>query len=436
MHMSSAFEALLLLVVLPSLTLGAMYRTQALSQHENEGKVVTIKLKRSHPREASMRHHSLRSTLLQVSSGARAKGKKPVPSDLYGVLRVGVPPQEFTVAIDTGSGNILLPSKTCASMACKSHRAYDESMSGTSTALAFLASNASLPDDGTRDVAKIFVGTGAASGYFTTDRVCIGMSADICAKTAVIEATDMDAEPFNLVTFDGILGLGLPEASLDKRFNFLGNLAEKKALRNDRFAVWMAKPHDDKDSEMTLGGFDTQKLGSEVMWTPVRKLDGGEASGFWEVKVHDVAVNGMKMGICPSGGCRAALDTGTSVIAGPTEMINALLTELSVADDCSNYETLQKFGFHIDHFVLNIDKTDYVKRTEDSCVHQLQALDLPAPKGPIILLGDPFLRRYYTIYDRDSLQVGISLAIHNTPDGEAEDMAKVANELMVHASNS
>merc|ERR550514_2486177 len=188
------------------------------------------------------------------------------------------------------------------------HRAYDDSMSATAKPIAFLASNASLPDDGTRDVAKIHVGTGSASGFFTTDSVCIGVSADICAPTAIIEATDMSAEPFNLLTFDGILGIGLPEASLDKRFNFLGNLAEKKALKNDRFAVWLSKPHDGQDSEMTLGGFDQQRLGSEVMWTPVRNLQGG--SGYWEVKIHDVAVNGMKMGACPAQGCRGALDTG------------------------------------------------------------------------------------------------------------------------------
>jgi hypothetical protein len=362
-------------------------------------------------------------------------GKKPVPTDLYGVIRVGVPPQEFTVAFDTGSGNILIPSKKCKSVACMDHRVYDDGMSATSIPLAFLASNMSLPDDGTRDVAKIHVGTGTAQGYFTTDRVCIGVSADLCAPTALVEATQMSAEPFNLVTFDGILGIGLPEASLDRRFNFFGNLAEKRALRNDRFAIWLSKVHDNKDSEMTLGGFDQQKLGSEVMWSPVKHLNGRSASGFWEVKVHDVAVNGLKMGTCPKEGCRAALDTGTSVIAGPSDIINALLVELNVADDCSNYASLVKFGFHIDHFILYLDKSDYVRKTDDSCIHQLQALDIPPPKGPIILLGDPFLRRYYTIYDRDSLQVGISLAIHNNEEGEAEDMAKVAERLMVHAAS-
>merc|ERR1719335_1929506 len=100
---------------------------------------------------------------------------------------------------------------------------------------------------------------------------------------------------------------------------------------------------------MTLGGFDQSRLGSEVLWTPVRNLHGDLASGFWELQVHDVSVNGLPMG---SGKHRAALDTGTSMIAGPSAIIDAILLELNVADDCSNYEALPKFGFHIDHFVL------------------------------------------------------------------------------------
>merc|ERR1719389_1257803 len=95
---------------------------------------------------------------------------------------------------------------------------------------------------------------------------------------------------------------------------------------------------------MTLGGFDMKQLGSQVMWTPVRNLKGDKASGFWEVKVHDVAVNGMKMGTCPKEGCRAALDTGTSVIAGPTEIINAILLELDVAVNGMKMGTCPKEG--------------------------------------------------------------------------------------------
>jgi len=37
-------------------------------------------------------------------------------------------------------------------------------------------------------------------------------------------------------------------------------------------------------------------------------------------------------------------------------------------------------------------------------------LDVPPPKGPLFVFGDPFLRRFLTIYDRDGPQVGFAVA--------------------------
>lgn len=37
-------------------------------------------------------------------------------------------------------------------------------------------------------------------------------------------------------------------------------------------------------------------------------------------------------------------------------------------------------------------------------------LDVPAPKGPMFVFGDILLRKFYTVFDRDSNQVGIALA--------------------------
>ena len=48
-------------------------------------------------------------------------------------------------------------------------------------------------------------------------------------------------------------------------------------------------------------------------------------------------------------------------------------------------------GFQESDLLLELEASDYAQVHED-CELQLMAVDVPAPHGPLILLGDPFLR--------------------------------------------
>mmetsp|Transcript_70892 Transcript_70892/g.122834 ORF Transcript_70892/g.122834 Transcript_70892/m.122834 type:complete len:455 (+) Transcript_70892:145-1509(+) len=371
--------------------------------------------------------HLPRQSFMQLGAEAKAKTVFSQPSEIFGTILVGSPPMEYMVTFDTASGNLMLPSSKCTGVACLSHQPYDEALSATSKPIFMLDDPA---ENGQREQVKLHVGRGLVTGELIRDQVCLTKQLSVCAKTAFISAVEMSDEPFLLFPYDGILGLGMPALSIQKRFNLMGNLADVGSLKRNLFAIWLAETGDEEDSEITFGSLDGDRLGSNVMWLPVSTI----ATGLWQVTVKDVLIGKARLGICNGKKqCQVAFDSGTNAITGPSAIISQLEAEVNVKEDCTNYDKLPSLGFDFGEYVLTLEHKDYVMRTSGtSCHHEFFGLDLPPPKGPIFLLGEPFLKRYYTIYDRTSMRVGIGLAKHKTPSAvKDETIEEAAERLMI-----
>merc|ERR1719388_344949 len=109
-------------------------------------------------------------------------------------------------------------------------------------------------------------------------------------------------------------------------------------------------------------------------------------------------------------------------------MVDKLSDKVGAKGDCSNFAMLPKLGFQIGDRVLNMEPDDYMDKGGGNCDFSLMALDVPPPKGPLFIFGDPFLRRFVTIYDRATPKVGFAVAKHAGQDSAMADriISKVA----------
>merc|ERR1719353_989837 len=189
---------------------------------------------------------------------------------------------------------------------------------------------------------------------------------------------------------------------MGKHFNILDDLNAGGQLPMGTFAVFLT---DDQNSEITFGGYRPEQVASDIVWAKVVR------ESYWQVGVDDITFNNRPTGLC-EGGCQVAVDTGTSMLAGPSDLVDKLTAKLDAKSDCSNFNSLPRLGFKIGNRVLNMEPDDYMDKGGGNCDFSLMALDVPPPKGPLFIFGDPFLRRFVTIYDRATPKVGFAVAKH------------------------
>merc|ERR1719353_543461 len=321
------------------------------------------------------------------SSNDGANSKVVHKTAYYGKVEIGTPRQSFTVVFDTGSGNLMVPSTFCHTHACTMHRRFDRKASATAEDI---EADGSLSKKGAlRDQITVTFGTGEISGVFLQDDVCIG---SLCSNVHFVGATDETEDPFSSFNFDGVLGLALTPMAQGPDFSVMDHLVKSKALRHPIFSVFLSDS-DMEASEITFGDVKEEHMSSSMFWSSVSR-----DTGYWQV----------------------AVDTGTSQLAGPTDVINDLSKRLNVKSDCSNYDKLPNLGFVVEEHIMNLSPQDYVDKGTDGCEVSLMPLDVPPPNGPLFIFGDPFLRKYYTAYDRAGKQVGFAAAKHlDTPSDES-----------------
>lgn len=309
----------------------------------------------------------------------------------FSEIEIGTPPQTFKVILDTGSSNLWVPSKQCGSIACYLHTKYDSSASKT------------YHSNGTSF--EIRYGSGSLSGFVSQDDVAIG---DLKIKHQdFAEATSEPGLAFAFGRFDGILGLGYDTISVNHIVPPFYNMVNQKLVDEPVFAFYLGST--DKESEVVFGGVDESHYKGDLIKLPVRR------KAYWEVDFESVTFGDATAKLENMG---AILDTGTSLIALPSTLADLLNKEIGAKKgfngqysvECNKRDSLPDLTFTLSGHNFTIGPFDYILEVSGSCISAFMGMDFPEPVGPLAILGDAFLRRWYSVYDLGKNSVALAEA--------------------------
>jgi len=315
----------------------------------------------------------------------------------YGEIQMGTPPQTIRVIYDTGSSNLWASNKKPGLLS--SHKYYDYTKSSS-----YVANGTTF---------NIEYGSGPVAGHYSADTFAIGSYHVGYYTFAEVDDTSGLGAAFSIGHFDGICGMGLDDISVDGVKTPLRALADEGALDANVFAFYLGSGG--AAGELVLGGVDPAHYVGDFTYLPVQETAPG-VKGYWEIKMDSFEINGQNM---LSDTTKAIVDSGTSLLAVPSNAIKAIAAQVGAkvvswippfnkeyTIDCTS--VAPSLDVVLGGKKYSLQKEDYVINDAGSCLFGMTGLDVPAPAGPLVILGDVFMRAHYVKFDLDNSQIGFA----------------------------
>ncbi|KAH8705305.1 aspartic proteinase complexed with Pepstatin [Talaromyces proteolyticus] len=318
---------------------------------------------------------------------------KPTRSNTFYVVSVQIGSSTLNLSVDTGSSDLWVFPSTLSTNKTTGHNTYTPSTHA-------------IPLDGYNFSSSYAEGT-TVTGNVVQDYVSLGGLETY--SQSIETASDIPASFVNETSRDGILGLGFGSINTVRprpQKTFFEMVVEQLEQ-----PVYAALLKDGAVGSLDFGFVDHAKYkGEELGYMSVDSSD-----GLWAIRL-----DGYRVGESPRRSFeveKAAVDTGTSILMLPDEIVQDYYTEIPSAMNSSSMngyifncdEEMPDFSIHIGDYTATIP-SKFMKYSDvgmvdgrDKCYGSLQRQNTLA----FSVLGHPFLKSQYVVFDMGKMRLGL-----------------------------
>merc|ERR1712060_120716 len=185
-------------------------------------------------------------------------------------------------------------------------------------------------------------------------------------------------------------------------------MIDQKLIPEPIFAFYL-QGDASQQGELLFGGVDKAHYTGDFVDVPLT------SESYWQV-----SLDGMKFGSTTivKTAAKAIIDSGTSLLAGPKEQVDALAKQAGAtsvlgkewAIDCSKKSSLPDLTVTLGGKDFTLSPDDYVISMGGECLFAFMGIDVPPPRGPLWIMGDIFMRKYYCVFDYGNKKMRIATA--------------------------
>jgi len=337
------------------------------------------------------------------SSGTNLITNQGADSSYYGSLAIGTPPVSYNVILDTGSADLWVADSSCTT-GCAGLPTFQPSSSSS-----FKNSSQSF---------SIQYGSGSAQGSLGSDNVQMaGFSVD----NQVFAVCDAVSSGLLVSPVSGLLGLGWQTLAASGATPFWQTLASSGSWDSPLMGFYLTRYQNVSNAKsLEPGGSFTMGFINSTLYTgsvEYYNIPSGSVS-YWTLAMTSLTVQGNSITLGSGTSSYAAIDTGTTLVGGPSTQIAAIYAQIpGSALGTGNYQgyytypcsTTVNITLSFGGQSWPISNADFLMSqvSSSTCVGAFFTVDT-GNGAPAWIIGDTFLKNVYSVFRYNPASVGFA----------------------------